>query len=482
MKKSFWKIAAIAFASLFVCTGCGILGGGTSGGGGEEEDESTFGSASGKTVVTYYSFNNEQTNRELQKAVEEDFNVKYPGIHVDLRISTGSFFTNVFNDFAGGTAADIIGMEPGEIAPFVMYDYLEPLDDYFATSEIVHQDDIWAVNKQAYCYDQSTMKFGTGKLYAVMKDWSTDAMLFYNKALLSEEQLAIIGRDANNDGIGDPMTFDEFSKLAVDLIKSDSKGSVTQYGYLPGLHEAKVLAQFLANAGLSWFDPATGYSTFKNADVQNVLNMYYTVLAKNDKDHAPGNPYPIFRQGQVAMCMGGLYCTDMYDFDGLGDNLGIAYPPVKTRTAETTESIPYTTGCVGFAINKESKSKKASFRFIEWYLDYFGAQDARKLNNFPALQKYADSIMLNPEINTNATMRRIAACFNESLKRAAVIDRNLWCSQASFEGIENMYAGELMETIRGKNNNRPLSDFCDILDSGIRNQVDQRKRDYETRG
>ena len=242
----------LAAGMLFGFAACG---GGTSdsSGGGQsnvsDSEDDTFGSGGDKkTVVRYYSFNDAETNS------------KYPNIRVQTEISTGSFYTNLLNDFAGRTEADVFGMEPGEIYPFLSAGYLEPLDGYFEASEKVALDDVWDINTQAYAYDPATKKFGTGKTYAVMKDWTTDTMLLYNRALFTKEQLAVIERDSDGDGIADPLSFAEFETLCDQLLKR-SGANITQYSFLPGLAEAKVLAQFITNAGLSWFDPINPLST-----------------------------------------------------------------------------------------------------------------------------------------------------------------------------------------------------------------------------
>lgn len=43
-----------------------------------KDDDDTFGGNGGKTVVRYYSFNDEQSNKELKAAIEADFYKKIP--------------------------------------------------------------------------------------------------------------------------------------------------------------------------------------------------------------------------------------------------------------------------------------------------------------------------------------------------------------------------------------------------------------------
>lgn len=460
MKKNLKRFIAgiISVAALFSISACG--GGGTSsqtsGGGG------IFGDTDATTTVRVYTFNSEQTNKELSEAIKQDFNKKYPNITIQPLISTESFYTNLLNDFSGNVEADVFGMEPGEIYPFLSANYLEPLDSYFEASDIVSLDDIWNINKEAYSYDYDTKTFGSGKTYAVLKDWTTDTMLLYNRKLFTAEQLAVIEKDSDGDGIADPLTFDEFEQLCKDLIKK-SGANITQYSFLPGLAEAKVLAQFLTNAGLSWFKEDYS-SSFADSAVQEVVKYYYNILGMNEVNYTGSTFYPLFAQGKCAMIMGGFYCLDSYDLDNM--DLGVAYPPVKDKTYE---SKPYTTGCVGFAMSSRSKVKDAAFKFIEWYLDYYGNRDAQNCNNFPAIKKYTDEIILNPEINTNSVRYNAAQKFYKSLSDAVIIDRNLYCSQASLEAVEFKYAGEYLEGALS------LSEYCERLHREINKRVEQSK-------
>ncbi len=434
-------------------------------GGQNTSDDDTFGGGGdGKTVVRFYSFNDADANAKLNQALENDFYVKYPNIKVQTEISTGSFYTSVLNDFAGNVEADVFGMEPGEIYPFLSAGYLEPLDSYFEASDKVKLSDIWEINKAAYAYDSATKTFGSGKTYAVMKDWTTDSMLLYNRALFSAEQLAMIEKDSDGDGVADPLTFDQFKTLCDGLLKRSGK-NITQYSFLPGLAEAKVLSQFMTNAGVSWFDPANGYnSTFEQAATKEVVKYYYDILGANEVNNVGSTFYPLFAQGKIAMVMGGLYCVEAYGLDKL--DLGVAYPPVKEAGME---SKPYTTGCVGFAMSARSKVKDAAFKFIEWYLEYYGEIDAKKCNNFPALKKFAAD-MLNPEINTNATRLKVTEIFHKSLSDAVVITRNPYCSQASFESVEFMYTGEYLEGTMS------FDEFCELLGYEIDKRVRQAKQ------
>ena len=432
----------------------------------KEEDDDFFGGGKKKTTVRIYTFNNPETNKRYLDAIQNDFNVKYPNIKIELQTSTGSFYTNLLGDFSAGTQADLFYMEPGEIYPFLQEGYLEPLDKYFEKSSLISQSDVWEINKLAYRYDEATDTFGTdsGKTYAILKDWTTDAMLFYNKSLFTSEQLEIIEKDTNGDGIFEPMTFDEFEGLCKDLLKKEGNG-ITQYSFLPGLAEGKVLTQFITNAGLSWFNHSTYKSNLSTEDVREVVKYYYSILAMNNVNNVGSTHMPLFEQGKVAMIMGGLYNIESNNLDKFGDNLGVTYPPVKD---ETYTCKPITTGCVAFAMSSTSRVKDAAWTFVEWYMDYFGVEDAKACSNFTAKKEYAKYI-IDPEYNTNAIRLRVGKAFYSSLDKAVIIDRNKYCSQASLEAAEFAYAGEYL------NGDFTLDEFIRKVEERINAVVDLNK-------
>jgi len=454
MKKFLKRALATALTvTAFALTACGGSGGG---------GEGTFDDGDGRKLVTVYTFNNNATNNELIAAIEKDFYKKYPNIKVKPFISPDTFYTNLLNDFEGKTEADVFNMEPGEIYTFLRAGYLEPLDGYFANSSISLENDIWSINKDAYAYEKSNDTFGAGSTYAVMKDWTTDSMLLYNRSLLTAKQLQMIEGDDDGDGVADPLTFDEFEQLCDELLVKSGK-DITRYSFLPGLAEAKVLEQFITNAGLCWFKD--DYSAnFSDPAVKKVVEYYYRILAKNEVYDTGTASYPLFASGECAMIMGGLYCIDSYNLSNM--DLGVAYPPVKEKGME---SKPYTTGCVGFAVSSRSKVKEEAFKFIEWYLEYYGKKNAETCNNFPALKKYTTEIILNPEVNKVPVKLNAAQKFYQSLDKAVIIDRNPYCSQTSLETVEFTYAGEFMQ---GKKN---LDEFCKTLDNEINRRVNAQK-------
>ena len=78
--------------------------------------------------------------------------------------------------------------------------------------------------------------------------------------------------------------------------------------------------------------------------------------------------------------------------------------------------------------------------------------------------------MLNPEVNKNAVRLAHAQKFRKSLDDAVIIDRNLYCSQASVESVEFKFAGQYLQ------GDMSLAEFCDNLDYEINKRVNLAKK------
>ena len=133
----------------------------------------------------------------------------------------------------------------------------------------------------------------------------------------------------------------------------------------------------------------------------------------NNVNNVGSTHMPLFEQGKVAMIMGGLYNVDSNNLDKFGDNIGVTYPPVKDSSYEVK---PFTTGCVAFAMSSTSRVKDAACKFVEWYMDYFGVEDAKLCYNFTAKKEYAKYI-ISSEYNNNLTRLRVGNVFYSSLNK-----------------------------------------------------------------
>lgn len=376
----------------------------------------------GTQVVRVYLFTTTEGRAQLEQAIRDDFYVKHEKIEIALEPAAGKFYDKLTAQITSGTEADVFYMEPGEIWPYLENGNLEPLDKWLTDGKGVEKEDLWDINTQAYAYDGTD--FGQGSIYTVIKDWTPDAMLVYNRDLMNESQLEILDSGT--------LTFEQFATLGKDLIQRDFRNKITRYGYLPGLGAGKEVCNFIRNAGGNWFDE-NGNSAFSSAAATAGVQTYYDVLKANEAHNVTSSAYGLFMNGNLAMTMTGRFALS--DYNLLDMNIGVAMPPVREAGQQ---SIVNTTGLVGFSMSKNSIVKEAAWTFIEWYLDYFGEIKAQEGSNFQGLKKYTEQYMLNPEV-VDAKTLAINRAFYDAFEHTEIIARNRYCTQAEFESALTTY-------------------------------------------
>lgn len=125
--------------------------------------------------------------------IVEGFEALYSeeGYKVDLVHYPNDYYKNVQLAFSGKSEADVFWMQGGTIEGYVRDGLLKNLQPYITADyddEISFtEDDLWKIN-DGYRYNAETEEMGdeNGDLYAVIKDWSPDFAMVYNKDLIDE--------------------------------------------------------------------------------------------------------------------------------------------------------------------------------------------------------------------------------------------------------------------------------------------------------
>ena len=109
------------------------------------------------------------------------------GYKVELEHYPNNYYNNVQLAFSGKKEADVLWMQGGSIESYIREELLLNLQSYI---EMEYDDgisfseaDLWDIN-DGYRYDGE--KMGSGDLYSVIKDWSPDFAMVYNKDLIDE--------------------------------------------------------------------------------------------------------------------------------------------------------------------------------------------------------------------------------------------------------------------------------------------------------
>ncbi|THV41658.1 extracellular solute-binding protein [Glycomyces buryatensis] len=309
------------------------------------------GGGGGKTTLTIMAPENEFAP-EFLKSIEEELDVKIKRVEVDT--------TKLTAMLASGTAPDLVrGLGAVETSFYVARDLALPLDDYFAKSDLLKEDDLDPVN-DVWRYDGTVQ--GQGPRYGMAKDYSQDAMFWYNAALFESA-----GVDLPSET--EPVTFDQWLDMGKELTKKDGD-TTSVYGLSAGgLGLFISLVNMTASAGGSLFSEDLASVDFSSPEAQQALTWYLD-YARSRVGFSPVEPnpdgwdWPPYQTGRLAMSWSG------YWFGG-----AIA---AEAELAETSRLAPAPTmggerlsacfGATGYWIPKASKNPDEAWALFEHFM------------------------------------------------------------------------------------------------------------------
>ncbi|WP_335986191.1 extracellular solute-binding protein [Glycomyces sp. MUSA5-2] len=309
------------------------------------------GGGSGGTTLTIMAPENE-FSPEFLKSAEAELGVTIKRVEVDP--------TKLTAMLASGTAPDLVrGLGAVETPYIVARDLALPLDDYFASSELLKADDIDPVN-DVWRYDGSVQ--GQGPRYGMAKDYSQDAMFWYNTALFDAAGVAYPSET-------EPVTYDEWLDMGRELTQKDGD-TTTVYGLSAGgLGLFISLANMTASAGGSLLSEDLGAVDFSSPEGRQAL-QWYLDYARARVGFSPVEPnpdgwdWPPYQTSRLAVSWSG------YWFGG-----AIA---AEAELAATSRLAPAPTmggerlspcyGATGYWIPKASKHQDEAWQLFEWFM------------------------------------------------------------------------------------------------------------------
>jgi multiple sugar transport system substrate-binding protein len=322
------------------------------------------------------------------------------GIKVKVEPSTGSYYDNLNISFSSASKApDLFFTESGEFIGHLSSKKLLDLSPYIADGSIDAKDggtiSLWDLN-DAYRYDGTNV--GAGDYYALIKDWSPDFVVWYNKSHIdsynTEHNLK-----AGDSGFMDypsatiPMSWDEFMDMSYKLKKENRYG--TMLDRVPYKHAM----EWVQMTGSSlWSDGK--YLNAKDAGVQKAF-QFWSDLQVGAKASAPVvGPSGIgsgeaFANGNLSFAFFGSWAYSTYHWDSLPFEFGICPPPTPSAGME-----PYcaSSGMIALAINNATGMKKEAVQFLNYYMDKGNQYMATKGFNIPGNKQVAMSdAFLHPE-------------------------------------------------------------------------------------
>lgn len=364
MKKRIIGVTLLGAFCLAMFCGCG-------------DGSREFGKGGGK-VLTYLASSTTDLQAEKLQEIIDGFNeqIKDEGYKIEMESPGGEYYTSLGNMFNTSDAPDIFLMDGGNFASYARLGYLLDLGEYLENSELISEQDLWDINSY-YRYDR-TAGVGEGTLYGLIKDWSPDFMLLYNKTQL-EEYNQRNPQDTITIDSQTPMTWQEFYMAASKI----QKGLGIQYGTSIGFESYKHLMEWVQMTGSELFTDDYTKLNVQDSGVRSAFE-FFCALQKDNAVEFPDYPsqnggkapatYTVgasvaeqesFKQGRMFSIFSGLWAFYTYGFYDVNFEIGIAPPPVYDKSDGVYAG---SSGMLAHCISSTCQNPDIAFRFLEYYM------------------------------------------------------------------------------------------------------------------
>lgn len=331
----------------------------------------------------------DQLISEFNETIAED------GYELVPEVPGGEYYQALGTKISAGATPDIFMMELGYFNAYAPL--MAPLDEYLATSEKLKTTDLWDLNDN---YKDN------GKYKALIKDFSPDFMLIYNKTMLDRYNTANPDKQITISET-EPLTWTEFYEISSTIQNSQN----CDYGTSLGFEPVKHLHEWVQSTGSSMYTSDFKQLNITDSNVQAAFNFFcalqkdnasteefplYAPLNKSSNKKSPASytsgsntsEQELFKQQRTFSIFNGLYSFTAFDFYSVPFELGIAPSPVMSKT-----STPYSTtsAMVSHAISATSKHKNIAWKWLEYYQTEGLSRFAKVAFNIPGNKTIAGS-------------------------------------------------------------------------------------------
>lgn len=409
--------------------------------------------------------------------IASDF-TKETNIKINVQPATGTYYDNLNIMFSSQkNAPDIFFTESGQLPAHLASKKLLNLQPYIESKALdvktsANPDgsiELWDIN-DAYRYDGN--KIGQGDYYALIKDWSPDFILWYNKSHIDQYN--------NENGLskGDagfmeypsttvPMTWNEFLDMSFKLKKG------TRYGTMLDRVPYKHLMEWIQMTGSSTWDKDNKYFNSKDPNVLKAF-QFFTDLQIGDKASSPIiGPVGVgsgeaFANGDLSTCFFGSWAYTTYNWSSVGFDFDCCPAPVPAKDRPLTEEDCYAGSCgmISLAIYKNSTLVDNAVKFLNYYMTKGSKYMANKGFNIPGNKLVANSDdYKHPE---DSQLAKINQYFiNVAQNYTHPITYNQYYDQEAFEDICGKYMSDYLSNPHGST----LQSVLDKIDEDLRRNI-----------
>ncbi|MDQ0933627.1 ABC transporter substrate-binding protein [Streptomyces turgidiscabies] len=299
---------------------------------------------------------------EITDAEVAAFEAAHPGVKIKL-INTDVTRLNAM--LAAGNPPDVVRDAGTDVTPYIASRGVAlNLDEYFAQSTVLKEADILPIN-DVWKWDGTTQ--GKGSRYGIAKDWSQDAMWWYNADMWSAAGLK--APDPSR-----PISYDELADAAKKLTRTEG-GKTSVHGLFTTTASMNRIGSMVASAGGRILSADLATADFTSPEAIAALTWLVDV-AKSKIGYSLVNPGPDWDGPQY---VAGKQATSGqgFWFGGFLGSTAKEYQSKSVFAAAPTlgkKRVSPSFGAVGYWIPAKSKNAGAAFQFLEWYCGGAGAQ------------------------------------------------------------------------------------------------------------
>lgn len=421
-----------------------------------------------------YRVSNDTTSMAWIQKIIDDFNAVYEekGYRVVKETTGSEYYQSLDSDFASKRAPDIVLMEIGTISAYLPQGYLLPLDKYLNKEGGIQTSDLWEVNDYFKWTKTGGLGAADGSYYALVKDWSPDFMLIYNKTMLNDynskhpnEQITISETD--------PLSWDEYYEIASKMTSGGVMG--TSMDFVPYKH----LMEYVQMTGETLFtaDGRHVNMSFKADGTPQENGVYQAFKYYTDLQYGKGAPAtPVtnattegggmerFKNGSIWSVWNGLYAFPQYRLYDANFEIGIAPPPVYNKE---NGAYAATSAMVGHAINANCKYPDIAYEFIQFYMTEGAKHYVGMGYNFPGLKTVAASDMfLDPEVEEMKPYTNYF--YNFVTNENTTIEPLKFSPELSYNRMGTLLSVPFAKFFAGKQNlSKTVKEFYDLVEEDL---------------
>lgn len=369
------------------------------------------------------------------------------GIHVKVQYPASEYYNNLNIAFSSkNNAPDIFWTESGQFTSQIASGKLLDLTPYIESgaldvvtdTNLEGQIKLWDIN-DAYKYDGEN--YGEGDYFALIKDWSTDFVLWYNKDYIDtyNDQNFLDEDDPDYIKYPDeqiPMSWDEFMDISYRLqsIRHTNIINGTMLDRVPYKH----VFEWIQMNGSSPWDESGRYFNYNDPKVVEAFQYFDdlqigpTSSAPKCTDTAGSGSGSAFANGEIAFAFFGNWAYSSYNWDTVDFDFGLCPPPTPKAGTKASDTYAATASMVGMGVYKDSSMINESIQFLNYYMVEGQKMLASKGFNIPGNQLVAESTEFKSP--SNKKLKYINSFFlNIAQKYSHTLDFNQYIPQETVE-------------------------------------------------